>query len=137
MDRLRPDCPYPDFLCAGIYRRCFVVLRPALARTGQTQAQPVGDLPMRLITATALAVLLACPAVAAPNCAHKDDVTALLTEKYGEEIISLGIDLRGSIVAWWGNTETGTWTATVTHGSETCIVAQGDNFQNVSLQPNV
>lgn len=92
---------------------------------------------MKTIIATALAALLAYPAVAAPNCASVADVTDILTNKYGEEVVSHGLNNRGMIVMMWANIDTGSWTATVSDGIEMCIVSQGDRFERVSLRPNV
>lgn len=92
---------------------------------------------MKSITTTALAVLLACPAFAAPNCASHADVEAIITQGYGEVPIATGLDERGNFVIWWGNPETGTWTATVSRGDQTCIVSQGDSFKREALAPNV
>jgi len=33
--------------------------------------------------------------------------------------------------------DTGSWTATVTKGDQTCIAAQGGGFQRMALDPNV
>lgn len=92
---------------------------------------------MKLIATTALAVLLTCPAFAAPNCAATADVESVITQKFGEEEIASGMDNRGRLVQWWGNLETGTWTATITSGGQTCIVSEGGLLQRMALKPNV
>lgn len=92
---------------------------------------------MKFLTSAALAVLLACPAFAAPNCASNDQVKAILTEKFEEEIVSFGVTERGEVVMWWGNETKGTWTVTVTQGEVTCIITSGGGFKRVVLSPNV
>jgi hypothetical protein len=92
---------------------------------------------MKRAVLAALAVLFAFPAFAAPNCASTADVVSLLTQRYGEAPIARGTDDQGRLVLWWGNPETGSWTATITAGDETCIAAQGGSFERLALEPNV
>lgn len=92
---------------------------------------------MKLIAATAMAVLFACQAWAAPNCAKAEDVVDILSGRYGEEVIALGVDARGNLVTWWGNVETGSWTIVVSDGDRSCIVGQGGGFQRTALAPNL
>lgn len=92
---------------------------------------------MKLIATTALAALLACPALADPNCADNDSMEAILVQKYGEQPIATGINKNGHLVIWWGNPGTGSWTATITSGGQTCIVSEGTAFKRVVLAPNV
>ena len=88
-------------------------------------------------TLTALAVLFAFPANAAPNCAQINDVHDILKGRYQEELIAEGYNEHGELIQWWGNSSTGSWTAIVSNGPMACIVAQGDKFKRVSLRPNV
>lgn len=92
---------------------------------------------MKLIATTALAALLACPAIAAPNCATNAQVEIILTEKFQEELISHGMTEGGHLMMWWGNLETGSWTITETKDDVTCIRASGGGFKRVALKPNV
>ncbi len=92
---------------------------------------------MKFLTSAALAVLLACPAFAAPNCASNAQVKAILTEKFEEEIVSYGVTEKGELMMWWGNEAKGTWTVTATIGEITCIMASGGGFKRVVLSPNV
>lgn len=92
---------------------------------------------MKLIATTALAVLLAFPAFAAPNCAKPEQVKDILVQKYGEEVIGQGYDAKGALIQYWGNTETGSWTITGTKNGISCILGQGGGFERLSLAPNV
>ena len=92
---------------------------------------------MKFIATTALAALLACPASAAPNCAATIQVEAVLVEKYGEEVITLGITETGELMRWWGNEHTGTWTVTSSKGLITCIMASGGAHERLVLAPNL
>lgn len=92
---------------------------------------------MKLFAPTALAVVLAFPAVAAPNCASVKDATEILRGMYQEEVIAVGKNRQGYLVEWWGNQETGSWTITATRNGRTCIAGQGGAFERVVLQPNV
>jgi len=86
---------------------------------------------------TALAVLFAFPANAAPNCAPIDEVHDILRDMYHEDLIAEGYNANGELVQWWGNPASGSWTAILTNGPIGCIVAQGDRFKRTSLRPNV
>ncbi len=92
---------------------------------------------MKLFTAATAAILTATTAFAAPECASNQDVEDILTQRYGESPMVAGVDVRGMMVVWWGNPDTGSWTATVTNGDMTCIVAQGVAMQEIDLPPNV
>ncbi len=92
---------------------------------------------MRLIATTAVAALLACPALAAPNCASNAQVEAILTEKFQEEPVSHGMTENGHLMMWWGNLDTGSWTITETLGENTCIRASGGGFKRLAMKPNV
>jgi len=85
---------------------------------------------MRIMIAAlaALAALLAVPAAAAPNCASAADVVSILSQRYGESVAMSGASMSGGLLQIWGNDDTGSWTATVSNGEITCIVAQGDGF---------
>ena len=92
---------------------------------------------MKLIAAAALAVSLAVPAWSQSQCAQINEVHDILTGMYGEEMIAEGYDQRGSLVQWWGNSNSGSWTVIVVSGAIGCIAAQGEKFRRVILQPNV
>ena len=88
---------------------------------------------MKLLVSTALAALLACPAFAqVRNCAPRADVIERLEERYGETVQGVGLARQGAVEIF-ANTETGSWTITLTHPSGiTCLVAAGRNYENVS-----
>ncbi|MGB1214825.1 MAG: hypothetical protein ACPG4X_15775 [Pikeienuella sp.] len=71
------------------------------------------------------------------KCAPNAEMIIHLKEKFGEMPMVSGFDGKGQVVIWWGNLETGTWTATVPKGGQTCMVASGGQFKRVVLAPNV
>ncbi len=87
---------------------------------------------MRLIATTALAVLLACPAVA-QNCAPRDDVVKRLTETYGETRQGIGIARQGAVMEVFASDSTGSWTITVTlPNGLTCLLASGQSYESLN-----
>lgn len=88
---------------------------------------------MKLFTATALAVILASPAVSqGPNCAPREMVVARLASKYGETRQSMGLGANNSVVEVFASDETGSWTITVTTArGMTCLVASGQAFEQL------
>ena len=86
---------------------------------------------------TALAVSLAMPASAAPECAQTPQVFQFLSDKHHEEPIAQGLNPNGDVIIWWGNQDGGSWTITMTRGEATCIVASGESFIRSSLKPNL
>lgn len=87
---------------------------------------------MKLIAATALAVLLAFPAMAS-NCAPRETVLNQLTEKYRETRHAMGMIQQRSVMELFASDETGTWTITVTHPNGlTCMVASGQSYEALS-----
>lgn len=89
---------------------------------------------MKIIAATALAVLTALPMAAQPNCASEADVTEILQVKFKEAPVFLGMTQDGStILRAWLNPETGTWTITGTdaHGT-TCVLVEGQAGQAIA-----
>jgi hypothetical protein len=83
---------------------------------------------MRLPLA-ALAVCLAMPALAQERCAPRDVQTGILTGKFGESVIAMGLTPDG-VVEYWANPETGTWTVTITRPDGIlCGIIAGLNFE--------
>jgi hypothetical protein len=85
---------------------------------------------MRLPLA-ALAVCI-CTSVGAQEparCAPRDVQTGLLTERYGENPVAVGLT-PGGVVEMWANAETGTWTVTITKPDGVlCGIIAGLNFE--------
>lgn len=64
----------------------------------------------------AASVLLAAPATAQtqPNCSPRDEVDEFLSEQWGEVPHVVALGSNGSIVEFFANPETGTWTIVIT-----------------------
>lgn len=72
------------------------------------------------------------------QCGPRDNVVALLGERYGESRQSIGLAGRGQVMEVFASLETGTWTITVTlPNGMTCLVASGQSYEALSepLQP--
>lgn len=79
--------------------------------------------------AAILAIAFASQASAQANCAKTTEVYSILSDKYGEDRIAMGVSDRGHIVEFWANAETGTWTAVITDaGGRSCIADQGGAY---------
>ncbi len=90
---------------------------------------------MLKIILTALAVCFAMPALAQNNCAPRENVSAKLTDKYGEAPSFIGVNSKG-IITIWINQKTGTWSAVLTNPSGiSCVVSVGRNGELLDLPP--
>lgn len=86
-----------------------------------------------LIVTTALAVSLACPVAAAPNCASKEAMWEILAGRYQEIRRIGGHSGFNDILELWANEETGTWTVVKIRADGIhCIVDQGTLFYEFS-----
>ena len=78
-----------------------------------------------------IALVVAIPALAAPQCAPHDVVAAALKDRFGEAVQVQGLSADGRLVEVWANPVTGTWTATMTSpDGTTCMSVAGDRFQS-------
>lgn len=100
----------------------------------ERKPNPKGKL-MKLIAATALAVLFACPAFAGPSqrpttirCGASEVVEQNLSGYFGELVIAEGVDGAGNVIRFWVNPETGTFTVTVILDGDSCGLAAGVEF---------
>lgn len=86
-----------------------------------------------LLMLATLFILMGQAASAQQNCAPRDQVAERLNDRYGEAVQSRGLAADGqAIVETWANTESGSWTVTVTNTQGvTCLVASGQMFGNV------
>lgn len=95
-----------------------------------------------------LRILLACTAIAAPavaqdqpHCAPRAALAAGLAMSpdaggYGENVIGMGIKNDGSLTELFVNSETGTWSVTVTTpAGMACMIASGSMWQGGSVVP--
>ena len=92
--------------------------------------------------ATALAVLLALsvgsfgPAHAQQMCGPTEGLMVMLTSQYGETVQDRGMTASGIYVAWWGNSETGSWTVTASRpDGVSCIIVSGMDFEHAATSP--
>lgn len=78
--------------------------------------------------------LLLAPAVAsaqdAPQCFGYTDFASALATNYGESVLERGLSSAGTLIEWWGNPETGTWTLlVVTPAGLACMIADGQSYE--------
>jgi hypothetical protein len=77
-------------------------------------------------------ILAAQIARAEPQCGPRDAVLRLLTDRYGETRRSIGLGGDATVMELHANTETGTWTITLTTtDGVTCLVAAGKGFETL------
>lgn len=75
-------------------------------------------------------LVLATPAAAQDQCHPRAVLMEQLADRWGEALISIALTPSGQLVETWANTETGTWTLTVTPpGGLTCVIGAGQAFQ--------
>lgn len=85
---------------------------------------------MALMAGAALATDVSAQA---QNCAARDLVVERLTVKFKETRQSIGIGANNAVVEVFGNSDTGTWTITVTMPNGTmCLVASGQAFETLA-----
>ena len=84
---------------------------------------------MKIFTATALAVLLAMPAMAQQRCGNANDIKKKLAG-LGELRVLTGKESRGGHVEIYLHPETRKWTAiTVLPNGMACLSAHGDDMR--------
>lgn len=74
----------------------------------------------------------------AQSCGKDADVTRHLATKYEEYTWGRGLNTRGEMIAFYVNSETGTWTVTVRHPSRpeiACVVASGTAWTRSEIRP--
>lgn len=80
-------------------------------------------------------VLIASHTVQAQTaqCAERGAIVERLQTKYGETRQSVGLGSRNALIEIFASTATGTWTILfTTPNGRTCLVASGQNYENVS-----
>ena len=79
------------------------------------------------------ALLLAVPTVAFSQprqCGPRDNVLAVLSERYGETRQSIGLGASGQVMEVFASLDTGTWTILITSPAGlSCLVAHGGSFE--------
>lgn len=90
---------------------------------------------MRLAIAV-LALTCAAPAMAQTPCGKRGDIVKVLSEKYGEAPVFMGIDRDGNVAEIFGAMGGGTWTAIMTTPKGlTCIMAAGQSWEATPAKP--
>jgi hypothetical protein len=79
-------------------------------------------------------LIFACgPASAGPECAARDQMVTVLSDRYGETRRGLGVAANNSVMELFASAETGSWTITVTMPDGLmCLVATGQSFEAVA-----
>lgn len=86
---------------------------------------------MKLLATAALAVSLAMPAWAQPNCLPRDAMLKGLAEGFSETRRIVGMTRNGLVMEIFAS-EGGTWTAVITNAEGlSCIATDGDNFESI------
>jgi len=87
-----------------------------------------------LLTSAFLTVAACAPAAPAmaqgTNCGPADQAEAYLQGQFGEEIAAYGMTEDRTIIEFWVNDETGTWTLTMRQGDSRCLIESGINGQS-------
>lgn len=87
----------------------------------------------RTLTGLALTVSMcsATPSYAqnnSPACWKTNEVVEKLKERFKEQLIFYGVNVKGNVVSVYLNTETGTWTSVVTLPTgKTCLISAGNS----------
>lgn len=80
--------------------------------------------------------LFATSATAEPKCGPRDNVVNYLTSNYSETVQAAGIAGTSVFMEFWANTETRTWTFTLTlPDGNTCMMASGTNLEMLEQAP--
>jgi len=90
-----------------------------------------------IIRIAALAALLAAPAAAQTNCLATAEADRQLSDRHGEGVVAYGMMRSGGLLQIWANPNTGTWSAVVTDGNISCLVADGTDFATIAAKPNL
>lgn len=83
-----------------------------------------------LIRALAILALTASPAQAQGSCMARADLTAALSDRYGESVTASGLTSTALVEIWAA--PSGSWTITMTSATGmACIVASGQSFETL------
>jgi hypothetical protein len=83
-----------------------------------------------LLLATALlGTTAAAPVHAQASCGQREEIVAVLAEKYRESHQASGLQTQSAMIEIWASPETGTWTILMTQASGvSCVVASGQSW---------
>ena len=83
-----------------------------------------------LISATLAFTLFAGQAAAQPQCDNRDKVLTLLSDKYKESPVAIGVTNNGGLVEVLSTNEGTTWSIIVTTpNGVSCLVAAGEGWR--------
>lgn len=72
-------------------------------------------------------------AFSAPQCGSRDQVTALLADRYGETRRAVGLAGEAAVMELYASDATGTWTITLTlPDGQMCLMASGAGYEAVT-----
>ncbi len=72
-------------------------------------------------------------AFSAPQCGTRDQLTALLSDRYGETRRAVGLAGEAAVMELFAAEATGTWTITLTlPDGQMCLMASGQGFEPLS-----
>lgn len=105
-----------------------------MARTALRTKLPI------LATVMAVVAAMAAPAGAqgptGPPCAPRDEVVALLHQRFGEAVVGRGLSAGGSLVEVYASGG-GTWTIVATRpAGVSCLIAAGDAWDGAVPPPS-
>ena len=89
---------------------------------------------MNKVIAAALAICISAPTWGQEQCGPHSDLTAWLSENYGESLQSVGVTAAGFLETW-ANTTSGSFTMLLTQGETSCMVIAGQGFARVDHDP--
>ena len=99
--------------------------------------RPIAAVATGFLTLVGVLTLNGLPAAAqqqTPQCGARDAVLDRLSEKYGEQPVSIGVTATGSLLEVLASPE-GSWTIVVTvPNGPTCLVSSGDGWHNAPVQ---
>ncbi len=72
-------------------------------------------------------------AQSAQNCGQRGPIVERLADRFGESRQSIGLGTQNRVIETFANTETGSWTITVTlPNGMTCFLASGQAFETLA-----
>ena len=94
---------------------------------------------MKIAAAIIIAAALASPAAAQQSsCRSTEGIEAFMEEQHGEFLVGYGVDVQNRVTSIFVNSETGVWTALVSHpNGQTCRVADGTGWRVQVLPPQL
>lgn len=86
----------------------------------------------RFVIAALAAVFIAAPAASQQQCGPSATLAQHLADNFGERPVFEGVTPDGSLLVFFVNDTSGTWTIAVIQGAVACLVSAG---QKASMKP--